>query len=61
MTGYVGLPFKKGSPFLPSIENALVKLRQSGVVNEINAEFKRHLKLKELDNCDAGVRNKTYL
>ncbi len=48
------MPFRKNSPFLPSVQKALVKLRQNGVVDKIEAEYKLPLKLKELVDCDAG-------
>ena len=51
----LAMPFKKDSPFLYSFQKAMDKLRQDGVVNRVETEFKLALKLKELVDCDAGL------
>ncbi len=51
----MAMPFKKESPFLPSIQKALTELRQNGVIEKVDSDYKQSLKLKEHINCDAGV------
>ena len=51
----VAMPFKKESPFLHSFNIALEKLRQTGVVEKVEFQYKRYYKQKQLINCEEGV------
>ncbi len=51
----LALPFKKNGPFYHSFQKALDKLRERGIVQKIDTQFKLNLMIKEHVQCDPGI------